>query len=525
VSAGATTPWVGFSQEGIDQIQAQGGDPADVSLGVGPSYLGEAVNATVAWWRIGAGSKAEMTTTLGDFFSTSADDRRTDRMSDPRLFYDANSGRWFFVAFDVTRTETELGISSSADPTRPWWIYSFGAAGCPDQPRIAVSDTMVGVSYNLFASCATRTPPYVGGVVWLFDKSAMLIGAAPASKIYGPDTRFIAITPAQSYDGGAPIYMVSTDYPSSQVILYTASNVGQSIPLRRIFVRLLRKSPPPYQLGSSVPLDPGDNRVQDAFVAGGNVWLAANDGCTVQASTSLQGCLRYVELSQSGLVLDQREEALANGRSALYPAFRPDGNGNLFSIYGYSSVGDYPGLASTIDPGHATGYIELKAGEAANESGRWGDYFSAARDPADTNRIWVAGAYGKSGSWGTFIAALAASPFAIPNPTPPVSQDLSPPYVVALPSSGRANSVIHLRYRLSDDSGRSRERIRVRRGGQVIATVRTALARITNGDIYYSTWRAPTGASATLSFCVVAWDPSGNQSTPSCAGLHIIGGH
>src|SRR5579885_2131202 len=52
----ASIPAVGFTQEGIDRNDAKGvWDPADVTLGVGPTYVGEAVNSAVGWWKIGAG--------------------------------------------------------------------------------------------------------------------------------------------------------------------------------------------------------------------------------------------------------------------------------------------------------------------------------------------------------------------------------------------------------------------------------------------------------------------------------------
>lgn len=530
----AGLPVVGFSEEGIPSSEAGGFEPADVSLSVGPTYLGEAVNTVVAFWRVGAPFSPLALRTLGSFFTTAQIDRRSDQMSDPRLIYDQGSARWFFVAFDVTRGETDLAASTSDDPSQSWWIYNFPAGGCPDQPRIAASDSMVAVSYNLFSSCATRQPPYVGGVTLLLDKQALETGAAPATSIYGPDARFIAITPAAPLDGGSTIYMVSTDYQFSQVVLYTASYVGQTtIPIQRAFVNLLRAGPAPYQSGTSTPLDPGDNRVQDAFVSGGNIWLAANDGCNVTGA-GFQDCIRYVELSTSGQVLDQREEALANGRSAFYPAFRPDASGNLFSIYGFSSPNDFPGLAVTVDPGHQSGYSQLRAGQGADTSGRWGDYFSAARDPRDGTRVWVAGAYGLSGGWGTFIAALSTTPFTIPNPTtptPPPSSggggfiaDTSAPVVRAIPSSGRVGSVVHLRYRLSDNSRRTRERIRVRHAGRVIGSAQTQMAAIVNGSAYYVTWNAPLTAPAHSSFCVVATDPSGNESQPSCAPLLLTGG-
>jgi hypothetical protein len=523
LSATKTVPAVGFSQEGIDEGSSGSETPADVSLAVGRTYLGEAVNAAAAFWRIGAGYSAASIRSLGDFFSTTSTNRHSDFMSDPRVTYDSTSDRWFFVAFDVTRGETDLAVSLSDDPTQSWFIYEFPAAGCPDQPHVAISDTMVAITYNLFADCATRVQPYIGGVIRLFDKAALVAGQAPASGFFGPDPRFISITPVALLSGGSTMFFVSTDYLFSQVIVYTATSVSQpSIPIRRVPVGFLRPVPAPAQAGTSITVDAGDNRVQDAFLLGGNIWLAANDGCIVGGV--LTGCVRYEELTPSGQVLDEREEALAAGRSALYPAFRPDAAGNLFSVFGFSSPTDFPGLAADIDPGHASGYTELKDGVAANTSGRWGDYFSASYDPADNTRIWVAGAYGKPGGWGTYIAALATSPFTIPNPTPPLTppppMSSRRPVVVSIASAGRVGTRVKLRYRVSNDSERSREIVRIYKEGALVATVRTSMSSISNGSVYYAIWNAPRSAKA-AAFCVTSIDPAGVASKASCASLRL----
>lgn len=534
VAYASTTPSTGFSQQGISKGLSGGAwDPADVTLAVGGAYVGEAVNSAIAWWQVGAGYSASPIRSLGDFFTTTAADRRTDQMSDPRMLFDVTSQRWFVAGFDVSRSEVDLAVSESVDPTQAWWIWALPAAGCPDQPRIGVSDTLLAVTYNLFASCGTRIPPYIGGTVLLFDKQAMLAGGAPAERVFGPDARFTSITPATPVDGGQTLLMVSTDYRLSQVVIYTATTVGQStLPIQRVPIHLLQQAPPPGQAGTAIPLDPGDNRVQDAFASGGNVWLAANDGCTPVGAPAQQACTRLVEVSPNGQVLDEREEALALGRSASYSAMRPDSSGNIFMVYGYSSSADYPGLGATIDPGHGSSYSDLIQGTAANTSGRWGDYFSAARDPSDGSRVWVAGAYGASGGWGTYIAALATTPFSIPNPngtgtgaapgaSPSPAGDTTPPRVRALASAGHRGSVVQLRYRLRDDSNRTRERIRIRARGVTIATVNTSLSRIRNGAEYFASWRAPLKAPTALSFCVVAFDAAANASQPSCASIRL----
>lgn len=523
----SSIPAVGFSQEGIDKAHASGAaNPADVTLGVGPTYLGEAVNSAVAWWRIGAGFDASKILPLGQFFSTSAANRRKDRMVHPRLLYDPASGRWFFTAFDLTRKEVDLGVSQSSDPTRPFWIFTYTVAGCPDQPRLAVSGTMVALTYDVLASCAKPSSAVSGGVLQVWAKRPLLTGATPAFDSYGPSPAIAGTTPAPSPGNGSAIYMLAADYSASQIVLFTVGSVGEkSIPLQRVSINPLRLAPPPPERGSSAPLAAASNRVQDAFFAAGHIWLAANDGCSVPGPVPLQGCIRFVELTPSGQVVSQVDQALANGRSIFAPTIRPDAHGHLFSVFGYSSPRDYPGLAATVDPAVSQAYLQLKPGQGAVRGGQWGDDFAAARDPRHSNRIWVAGAYGQPGGWGTYIAALSTTPFSISPPTGGTAgRDRTPPHVTALRSTGVRGGPVRLAYRPSDNSHRVRADITVRHLGRVVAIVQTPLQQIANGRRYWAVWRSPRNAPTALSFCVVAFDGSGNRSRPSCAPLRLTAG-
>jgi hypothetical protein len=76
-----------------------------------------------------------------------------------------------------------------------------------------------------------------------------------------------------------------------------------------------------------------------------------------------------------------------------------------------------------------------------------------------------------------------------------------------------------LRYSVSDNSGRTRERLRVYRGTRVLVTF-TRRLRLTEAAVpYWVLWRAP-GRRERLRFCVLATDPSGHRAT-SCALLRI----
>jgi Divergent InlB B-repeat domain len=102
--------------------------------------------------------------------------------------------------------------------------------------------------------------------------------------------------------------------------------------------------------------------------------------------------------------------------------------------------------------------------------------------------------------------------------------DQTAPTVRALRSSGRRGRTARLRYRVSDDSGRSRVSVTVYRGRRALARIRRTHAA-TNRKVlfYYVSWRVPRKlAKRPLRFCVAATDSSGNGTPrPSCAVLRI----
>ncbi len=102
-----------------------------------------------------------------------------------------------------------------------------------------------------------------------------------------------------------------------------------------------------------------------------------------------------------------------------------------------------------------------------------------------------------------------------------VSRDILAPIVLAIPASGQFGQSTRLKYTLSDDSGRSSVVLRVVAGrGHVLATLKEPLGDAQAGKIYSVTWRMPSHPPVgALRFCLVATDPSGNRSLPSCAPL------
>jgi hypothetical protein len=105
-------------------------------------------------------------------------------------------------------------------------------------------------------------------------------------------------------------------------------------------------------------------------------------------------------------------------------------------------------------------------------------------------------------------------------PNPPNQGDHDPPDVKALKSTGKSGKKAKLRYRVSDDSGESRERVQVVKRRKVLADMTTSFGTA-DGGVYYVTWKVPKEVKGRMRFCVVSQDRSGNNSPTSCAKLKV----
>jgi hypothetical protein len=100
--------------------------------------------------------------------------------------------------------------------------------------------------------------------------------------------------------------------------------------------------------------------------------------------------------------------------------------------------------------------------------------------------------------------------------------DVTEPNARALPSKGRWGARIALRYRVGDETGRTREQVRVYRGSTSIFQVTTGVRVTSPSRTYTASWQAPLKPlRGSLRFCVRAWDATGNLSERSCASLSV----
>jgi hypothetical protein len=105
----------------------------------------------------------------------------------------------------------------------------------------------------------------------------------------------------------------------------------------------------------------------------------------------------------------------------------------------------------------------------------------------------------------------------------PRSTDTIPPDVQAIAAKAKRGSVARLRYVVSDDSGRSREEVRVYgRKFALLAVIKDPLEQA-DGRADEVRWKVPRSAKPQrLRFCVVGIDAAGNQSRASCARFDVV---
>jgi hypothetical protein len=452
-STASTTPSLsliaGFpAMSAAQQISALGPDqnvtPPDTDLAAGPNDVVELINDSGSVWsKSGAVRDTFDLNNPGGTNTTRLFPVPSNEVfSDPRVLYDAPSGRWFAsgLSFDpaTLASQVYVAVSPGSDPTASWTVYTTGDSSLlHDQPKLGVSGDKVVVAWNDFALGQF----FQGGTILVVQKSDMLAGALSASAaIRGPDSSLPGPDPAQelAYGTYSNAYVVSnqgfgtaalftiTGTPALGTVAYGSSSLG-----------IGSTSTPPNadQPGAPGSIATNDDRFLGAVWQGGALWTSANDACTPSGDTATRPCARLVQLSTSGAGVLQSFDLASTGAGLYYPAVTVDGAGNMFATYTLSSASLYPGArvigqsSGVLSPGQTakTGealYDDTRCGINATPS-RWGDYSAAATDPQDPSTVWLGAEYAASSAstaagcdWATWAEKVTLTSTPPPPPTP-----------------------------------------------------------------------------------------------------------
>ena len=403
--------------------------PPDPQLAVGPDHIFEMVNISGRIYsRTGA---IVQSFSLASFFGvpTGADD------TDPKLIYDGLSGRWFatYVSsvngpgpnFDVGRLH--IAVSQTSDPTGAWNVYarSYGQV-FPDYAGIGVTNDKLTVSSNIFD---IDQPFYFGEETVVIEKADVMAGV-PAGNVglfaFPFNLNRFTVRPAHSLSSVNDQYLVTRDRFSSTTLTViritgtpNASNVTEAAATGLTITS--QTAPPNSPTAGGVAIDSGDQRVLEAMWRDGSLWLSASAACVPTGETATRSCAHLIEVATTPPPSVTQDIMFgATGEYFSWPAVRTDASGDVYvslthtnsTIFAEARVAGR--LASDL-PNTMTGSTLLRAGEAVNTGGRWGDYLGVAVDPVLPECVWMVGQYAKDTTlsstwdWGTYIAATSFS--------------------------------------------------------------------------------------------------------------------
>ena len=100
--------------------------------------------------------------------------------------------------------------------------------------------------------------------------------------------------------------------------------------------------------------------------------------------------------------------------------------------------------------------------------------------------------------------------------------DREPPLLRTLRGSARPGTTANLRYRVWDDSGKSRETLTILDGKAQLGRVIVPLHADEYRQVYAAHWHVPAGLKrGERLFCAVATDANGNASKRSCSAITV----
>jgi hypothetical protein len=379
------------------------------------------------------------------FFSGFSEALESSSFFDPKVIYDEHEGRFVIVVLQqsdspqVSRIWLAVSTGETPDTGSSWnqfyinSIVSIGGVNAwADYPGLEVDEEAVYITNNMFRFSDRNN---VGVRYWVFSKgknNGFYAGQAFSLLIVNPyATQGSAATtmPAQVHGSSGVDGSVGTFMPavltftdgSVTLQIYTLLNPISASPtftIQSINLGVLTQGlPDAPQLGTSVGINTGDGRTQDAVWRNNKLYVVF----TINPRSGVnqgQATAHWVRLGTSGGTVtleaqgDLGGEGIAAGSFTYYPSVAVNTRGVVAYGYAASSPTTYGGAyvsvgtseqAYTVKSGLAP-YNRVRGGR-----NRWGDYTGISVDPTDDS-FWVFNEYAETvgsagsdgdGRWGT----------------------------------------------------------------------------------------------------------------------------
>ncbi|MGW5849931.1 OmpL47-type beta-barrel domain-containing protein [Streptomyces sp. NPDC055254] len=415
--------------------------PSDAQLAVGPTHIVEFVNRSGQVYDK-AGNAVGAPFDLGALFGFAA-----NTGGDPRVHYDAGSGR-FFAAYEGLLTggdEVDVAVSDSSDPRGNWTVYIAGsntANVLQDQPKLGYSNDKVTLSWNNYDR--TTTPrTFLGVVTVVVSKADLLAGGTVDLATFAQDNTKFQVVPATSLSGiDDQLAMEHDPRDATNVVVTTITGVPgvSAVNLTENTIAIGAAAAPPdaaQPAGGDATVETNDDRMLSVAWQNNRLWGVFNVSCTPVGDTAVHACQRYIQISTGGTqTLATNLDLGMVGGDIYYGSLTLNDEDDLFSGFTASSSTMFPtgvaiGVPSGNFPANTFGDFYAAGTQAytcnCGTSTRWGDYSGTARDPANPKDVWTIQQIGglAGGDWGTAMDRVTLSPPTVTSVTPTHAPELA----------------------------------------------------------------------------------------------------
>jgi hypothetical protein len=398
--------------------------PPDCDMGVSPNWVVLAVNTQIAFYKKSTGVK-----TFQQDYAKFLNGNAAHVISDPKVFFDHLSKRWFTLIIDADftgKTSTMLiGVSDTEDPNGTWKKYAVDSelkVGSDefwlDYPGFGVNKDTVVFTGNMFG----YTSGYAGNEFMVMPKQALLTGGTFTAKQFqdaDAGTVKVAINADPTSD---KVYCVSFDNTTQLKVHAIQGGANAAPTVTSTFVTI------PTALYPSAPLiGPGgqidgfgDARLFTANYRNGS--LVTAHSVQVSASDTRQ-MVRWYQVSLNNWPSGSELPKLSNvgnviggpGENYHMPAVNQNARGDIALAFTKTTSSTSADLLYTAHKksdryGTMSKPVTVATSTGAYRLGRWGDYFAVSVDPTDSKTFWGYGMIGRAdGYWSTVVSSLKVS--------------------------------------------------------------------------------------------------------------------
>jgi hypothetical protein len=383
--------------------------PPDTMGAVGRSHIVEFINRSFSVYRKSDGALVEGKS-LVDFWIDSGIASAWGSF-DPRIVYDAHSGRWFASSVGLTSASFNIfvAVSNGSDPTGSWTGFEVPADSTltlnADFVMLGIDDEGVYLSADMYRR-GDGSFAYVNALV--IPKDELLapmptIANATLLEALGPNEVGISSPqPVVDLDGSGGGFLLSD---SSFEGFYVRADLGDvnspTVMTTMIPNSLGRLAPPPApQPGSSQFIDTGFvfglRFYSGVILRDGSIWgVSAVD-------VDGRSALRWVQIDEATNTILQTGIVSDDELSFYYPSIAVNEVGEV--VIGFSGSGEsqfasaYAVVGEPVDGALTFGTpILLQEGVTFYENpfnpnvivNRWGDYSATVVDPEDPHSFWT----------------------------------------------------------------------------------------------------------------------------------------